>query len=103
MKKVMSKRRIVLKDEDLPPDIERLQDEVQKKDIELMIQNIQKWQEQDEYEDRIKQLETENKNLKTQLEDLKAIYSKNLKTFNDLMVKKNLKIKELERMVKYYG
>ena len=64
---------------------------------------MQKWQEQDEYEDRIKQLETENKNLKTQLEDLKAIYSKNLKTFNDLMVKKNLKIKELERMVKYYG
>ena len=103
MKKVMSKRRIVLKDEDLPPDIERLQDEVQKKDMELMIQNMQKWQEQDEYEDRIKQLETENKNLKTQLEDLKAIYSKNLKTFNDLMVKKNLKIKELERMVKYYG
>lgn len=100
MKKVMSKRRIVLKDEDLPPDIERLQDEVQKKDMELMIQNMQKWQEQDEYEDRIKQLETENKNLKTQLEDLKAIYSKNLKTFNDLMVKKNLKIKELERMVK---
>lgn len=100
MKKVMSKRRIVLKDEDIPKDIENLQDEVQKKDIELMIQNIQKWQEQDEYEDRIKQLETENKNLKTQLEDLKAIYSKNLKTFNDLMVKKNLKIKELERMVK---
>lgn len=96
----MSKRRIVLKDEDIPKDIENLQDEVQKKDIELMIQNIQKWQEQDEYEDRIKQLETENKNLKTQLEDLKAIYSKNLKTFNDLMVKKNLKIKELERMVK---
>lgn len=103
MKKVMSKRRIVLKDEDIPKDIENLQDEVQKKDIELMIQNMQKWQEQDEYEDRIKQLETENKNLKTQLEDLKAIYSKNLKTFNDLMVKKNLKIKELERMVKYYG
>ena len=100
MKKVMSKRRIVLKDEDIPKDIENLQDEVQKKDIELMIQNIQKWQEQDEYEDKIKQLETENKNLKTQLEDLKAIYSKNLKTFNDLMVKKNLKIKELERMVK---
>lgn len=100
MKKVMSKRRIVLKDEDIPKDIEKLQDEVQKKDIELMIQNMQKWQEQDEYEDRIKQLETENKNLKTQLEDLKAIYSKNLKTFNDLMVKKNLKIKELERMVK---
>ncbi len=99
----MSKRRIVLKDEDIPKDIENLQDEVQKKDIELMIQNMQKWQEQDEYEDRIKQLETENKNLKTQLEDLKAIYSKNLKTFNDLMVKKNLKIKELERMVKYYG
>ena len=103
MKKVMSKRRIVLKDEDIPKDIENLQDEVQKKDIELMIQNIQKWQEQDEYEDRIKQLETENKNLKTQIKDLKAIYSKNLKTFNDLMVKKNLKIKELERMVKYYG
>ena len=103
MKKVMSKRRIVLKDEDLPPDIERLQDEVQKKDMELMIQNMQKWQEQDEYEDRIKQLEAENKNLKTQIQDLKAIYSKNLKTFNDLMVKKNLKIKELERMVKYYG
>lgn len=100
MKKVMSKRRIVLKDEDLPPDIERLQDEVQKKDMELMIQNMQKWQEQDEYEDRIKQLEAENKNLKTQIQDLKAIYSKNLKTFNDLMVKKNLKIKELERMVK---
>lgn len=100
MKKVMSKRRIVLKDEDIPKDIENLQDEVQKKDIELMIQNIQKWQEQDEYEDRIKQLETENKNLKTQIQDLKAIYSKNLKTFNDLMVKKNLKIKELERMVK---
>ena len=99
----MSKRRIVLKDEDIPKDIENLQDEVQKKDIELMIQNMQKWQEQDEYEDKIKQLETENKNLKTQLEDLKAIYSKNLKTFNDLMVKKNLKIKELERMVKYYG
>ena len=96
----MSKRRIVLKDEDIPKDIENLQDEVQKKDIELMIQNIQKWQEQDEYEDKIKQLEAENKNLKTQLEDLKAIYSKNLKTFNDLMVKKNLKIKELERMVK---
>lgn len=96
----MSKRRIVLKDEDLPPDIERLQDEVQKKDMELMIQNMQKWQEQDEYEDRIKQLETENKNLKTQIQDLKAIYSKNLKTFNDLMVKKNLKIKEIERMVK---
>uniref|UniRef100_UPI004026F896 hypothetical protein n=1 Tax=Eubacterium sp. TaxID=142586 RepID=UPI004026F896 len=96
----MSKRRIVLKDEDIPKDIENLQDEVQKKDIELMIQNIQKWQEQDEYEDRIKQLETENKNLKTQIQDLKAIYSKNLKTFNDLMVKKNLKIKELERMVK---
>lgn len=103
MKKVMSKRRIVLKDEDLPPDIERLQDEVQKKDMELMIQNMQKWQEQDEYEDRIKQLEAENKNLKTQIQDLKTIYSKNLKTFNDLMVKKNLKIKELERMVKYYG
>lgn len=100
MKKVMSKRRIVLKDEDIPKDIENLQDEVQKKDIELMIQNIQKWQEQDEYEDKIKQLEAENKNLKTQLEDLKAIYSKNLKTFNDLMVKKNLKIKEIERMVK---
>lgn len=100
MKKVMSKRRIVLKDEDIPKDIENLQDEVQKKDIELMIQNIQKWQEQDEYEDRIKQLETENKNLKTQIQDLKAIYSKNLKTFNDLMVKKNLKIKEIERMVK---
>lgn len=100
MKKVMSKRRIVLKDEDLPPDIERLQDEVQKKDMELMIQNMQKWQEQDEYEDRIKQLETENKNLKTQIQDLKTVYSKNLKTFNDLMVKKNLKIKELERMVK---
>ena len=100
MKKVMSKRRIVLKDEDIPKDIENLQDEVQKKDIELMIQNIQKWQEQDEYEDRIKQLEAENKNLKTQIQDLKAIYSKNLKTFNDLMVKKNLKIKELERMVK---
>ena len=100
MKKVMSKRRIVLKDEDLPPDIERLQDEGQKKDMELMIQNMQKWQEQDEYEDRIKQLEAENKNLKTQIQDLKAIYSKNLKTFNDLMVKKNLKIKELERMVK---
>lgn len=100
MKKVMSKRQIVLKDEDLPPDIERLQDEVQKKDMELMIQNMQKWQEQDEYEDRIKQLEAENKNLKTQIQDLKAIYSKNLKTFNDLMVKKNLKIKELERMVK---
>ena len=100
MKKVMSKRRIVLKDEDLPPDIERLQDEVQKKDMELMIQNMQKWQEQDEYEDRIKQLEAENKNLKTQIQDLKTIYSKNLKTFNDLMVKKNLKIKELERMVK---
>ena len=100
MKKVMSKRRIVLKDEDIPKDIENLQDEVQKKDIELMIQNIQKWQEQDEYEDRIKQLETENKNLKTQIQDLKAIYSKNLKTFNDLMFKKNLKIKELERMVK---
>lgn len=99
----MSKRRIVLKDEDIPKDIENLQDEVQKKDIELMIQNIQKWQEQDEYEDRIKQLEAENKNLKTQIQDLKAIYSKNLKTFNDLMVKKNLKIKELERMVKYYG
>ena len=96
----MSKRRIVLKDEDIPKGIEELQDEVQKKDMELMIQNMQKWQEQDEYEDRIKQLETENKNLKTQLEDLKAIYSKNLKTFNDLMVKKNLKIKELERMVK---
>ena len=96
----MSKRRIVLKDEDIPKDIENLQDEVQKKDIELMIQNIQKWQEQDEYEDKIKQLEAENKNLKTQLEDLKAIYSKNLKTFNDLMVKKNLKIKEIERMVK---
>lgn len=96
----MSKRRIVLKDEDIPKDIENLQDEVQKKDIELMIQNIQKWQEQDEYEDRIKQLEAENKNLKTQIQDLKAIYSKNLKTFNDLMVKKNLKIKELERMVK---
>lgn len=96
----MSKRRIVLKDEDIPKDIERLQDEVQKKDMELMIQNMQKWQEQDEYEDRIKQLEAENKNLKTQIQDLKAIYSKNLKTFNDLMVKKNLKIKELERMVK---
>ncbi len=96
----MSKRRIVLKDEDIPKDIENLQDEVQKKDIELMIQNIQKWQEQDEYEDRIKQLEAENKNLKTQIQDLKAIYSKNLKTFNDLMVKKNLKIKEIERMVK---
>lgn len=96
----MSKRRIVLKDEDIPKDIEKLQDEVQKKDIELMIQNMQKWQEQDEYEDRIKQLEAENKNLKTQIQDLKAIYSKNLKTFNDLMVKKNLKIKELERMVK---
>lgn len=102
MKKVMSKK-IILKDEDIPKDIEKLQDEVQKKDIELMIQNMQKWQEQDEYEDRIKQLETENKNLKTQIQDLKAIYSKNLKTFNDLMVKKNLKIKELERMVKYYG
>ena len=100
MKKVMSKRRIVLKDEDIPKDIEKLQDEVQKKDIELMIQNMQKWQEQDEYEDRIKQLETENKNLKTQIQDLKAIYSKNLKTFNDLMVKKNLKVLELERMVK---
>lgn len=98
----MSKK-IILKDEDIPKDIEKLQDEVQKKDIELMIQNMQKWQEQDEYEDRIKQLETENKNLKTQIQDLKAIYSKNLKTFNDLMVKKNLKIKELERMVKYYG
>lgn len=96
----MSKRRIVLKDEDIPKGIEELKDEVQKKDIELMIQNMQKWQEQDEYEDRIKQLEAENKNLKTQLEDLKAIYSKNLKTFNDLMVKKNLKIKEIERMVK---
>lgn len=95
----MSKK-IILKDEDLPPDIEKLQDEVQKKDMELMIQNMQKWQEQDEYEDRIKQLEAENKNLKTQIQDLKAIYSKNLKTFNDLMVKKNLKIKELERMVK---
>ena len=98
----MSKK-IILKDEDIPKDIEKLQDEVQKKDIELMIQNMQKWQEQDEYEDRIKQLEAENKNLKTQIQDLKAIYSKNLKTFNDLMVKKNLKIKELERMVKYYG
>lgn len=95
----MSKK-IILKDEDIPKDIENLQDEVQKKDIELMIQNMQKWQEQDEYEDRIKQLEAENKNLKTQIQDLKAIYSKNLKTFNDLMVKKNLKIKELERMVK---
>lgn len=100
MKKVMSKRRIVLKDEDIPKDIENLQDEVQKKDIELMIQNMQKWQEQDEYEDRIKQLETENKNLKTQIQDLKTVYSKNLKTFNDLMVKKNLKVLELERMVK---
>ena len=99
----MSKRRIVLKDEDIPKGIEELKDEVQKKDMELMIQNMQKWQEQDEYEDRIKQLEAENKNLKTQIQDLKAIYSKNLKTFNDLMVKKNLKIKELERMVKYYG
>lgn len=29
-----------------------------------MIQNMQKWQEQDEYKDRIKQLEAENKNLK---------------------------------------
>lgn len=95
----MSKK-IILKDEDIPKDIEKLQDEVQKKDIELMIQNMQKWQEQDEYEDKIKQLEAENKNLKTQIQDLKAIYSKNLKTFNDLMVKKNLKIKELERMVK---
>ena len=95
----MSKK-IILKDEDIPKDIEKLQDEVQKKDIELMIQNMQKWQEQDEYEDKIKQLEAENKNLKTQIQDLKAIYSKNLKTFNDLMVKKNLKIKEIERMVK---
>ena len=95
----MSKK-IILKDEDLPPDIEKLQDEVQKKDMELMIQNMQKWQEQDEYEDRIKQLEAENKNLKTQIQDLKTVYSKNLKTFNDLMVKKNLKVLELERMVK---